>query len=85
MGTDIYKTYCGDHSAVYENVKSLHSTPGINVILYMSAIFQLKGRSGCYLDQQNIFFLDIIFATWFQNTHVILHDFNTLRDTYSPL
>ena len=50
----------------------------------MSAIFQLI-EVDIIWTSEIVFFLDIIFATWFQNTHVILHDFNTLRDTYFPL
>ena len=50
----------------------------------MSAIFQLI-EVDIIWTSEIVFVLDIIFATWFQNTHVILHDFNTLRDTYFPL
>ena len=36
MGTDGYWTYCGDHFIMYINVKSLCSTPEINIILYFN-------------------------------------------------
>ena len=38
MGTDIYQTYYGDHFAVYENVKSLCSTPETDIKLYVKYV-----------------------------------------------
>ena len=37
--TDVNQTYCGDHFAIYKNIKSLSSTPETNIML-MSVIPQ---------------------------------------------
>ena len=46
MGIDGYQTYCGNHFTVHANVKSLCSTPEINVILYVNYILNTKIELG---------------------------------------
>ena len=38
------KIYCGDHFIMYTNIKSLCWTVEINIMLYMSIIFQVKNK-----------------------------------------
>ena len=34
MVIDVNWTYCGDHYTIYTNIKTLHCTPDINVMLW---------------------------------------------------
>ena len=33
---DVNETYCGDHFAIYTNIKSLCCTPETNIMLYVN-------------------------------------------------
>ena len=55
MKTDVNQTYCGDHFAIYRNIKSLSCTPETNIML-MSVIPQLKSSSPIILHLSTQFY-----------------------------
>ena len=49
---NVNQTYCGDHFAIYTNIKSLYCTPETNVMLYVKLFLNKskeeseKGKKG---------------------------------------
>ena len=51
MVTDVFQTFCGDHLAIYTNIKSLWRASETNIMLYANYISVfIKDASGCWAD-----------------------------------